>query len=314
MNTSICITVLNEEKTISKLLDSLLNQSKKASEIVIVDGGSTDRTVEIIRHYQKKHSFIKLMVEKSSRAKARNMAVDIAGNEIIAMTDAGCIADKNWLKNITHPFTYTHGVHVVAGFYRMTGSNPVSKAMSVFMGITSGKFNYDFLPSTRSIAFTKKIWEEVGGFPEKTSGTAEDTMFNYKLIKSGVRISRVKDALVEWGMPETIADFRLKLMNYAKGDIESGKWIFPGKGIMSHNIKVLLVFARYLVFLLLFLSGFVLHWLFAYLLALISIYLFWSFRKVYMEFDDWKTAVWGPVLQINSDFAVMKGFILGFLG
>ena len=166
MNISICITVLNEEESIGKLLDSLLVQSKKASEIAIVDGGSSDKTVEIIRHYQKKHSFIRLIIEKSSRARARNIAVDFAKSEVIAMTDAGCIADSDWLKNITTPFE-TGKVDVVAGFYKMVGKTNFQKAESVFMGVTPRKFNHKFLSSTRSIAFTKKIWDEVGGFPEK---------------------------------------------------------------------------------------------------------------------------------------------------
>lgn len=312
MNISICITVLNEEESISKLLDSLLLQSKKASEIVMVDGGSKDKTVEIIRHYQKKYPFIKLVVEKSSRAKARNITCEIAKSEIIAMTDAGCVADRDWLKNITKPFE-TDRVDVVAGFYHMQGSEPCQKAMSVFMGVTPRKFDHKFLPSTRSIAFTKKIWEEVGGFPENVAGTAEDTLFNKKLIDNGAKFSRMKNATVEWGMPITILNFQLSIFNYTKGDAKSRNWIFPGKGSMSHNIKVLSVFARYLfalaslLYILLFNHPMLVYWaicLFAYLA--------WAFRKVYLEFGDWKVSLWGPVLQIISDISVMTGFISGY--
>ena len=124
MNISICIIILNEEGTIAPLLDSLLNQSKKAKEIVIVDGGSTDKTVGIIRHYQKKYGGIKLLVEKSTRAKGRNLGVEIAKGDIIATTDAGCIADKNWLRNLTAPFA-TGRVDVSAGFYHMVSGPTV---------------------------------------------------------------------------------------------------------------------------------------------------------------------------------------------
>jgi glycosyltransferase involved in cell wall biosynthesis len=313
MNISICITVLNEEGTIAKLLDSLLSQSKKADEIIVVDGGSKDKTAEIIRHYQRRDGRIKLLTEHCSRAKGRNLGVEIAKSEIIVMTDAGCVADRDWLKNITKPFE-TKRVDVVAGFYKMTGNTPLQKAESIFLGITPRKFNNSYLPSTRSIAFTKKVWTEVGGFPERAEGAAEDTIFNYKLIKSGAKISRVKDSIVGWGMPSSLEDFFSKIFNYSKGDIKSKIWSFPGKGLMSHNIKSLFILLRYVIGLLLLIFSFKYHTLLPLLIILFLAYFYWAFRKIYLEFGERKTSLWGPALQIASDFAVMAGFISGIIG
>lgn len=310
MKISLCVTVLNEEGTIAPLLDSLLNQSKKAQEIVIVDAGSTDKTPEIIRHYQKKHGGIKLLIEKCSRAKGRNLSIEIAKGDIIAITDAGCVADKDWLKNITAPFI-TGRVDVVAGFYKMVSDNFLSKAMSVFLGVRPRKFDVNFLPSTRSIALTKKIWVEVGGFPENVDGTAEDTMFNHKLIKEGVKISRVKDAIVEWGMPKTVSQFMSKIKNYAKGDAKSKLWIFPGKGLTSHNIKALFILLRYVLGLSLLIYSIKFPSLLTYLIICLFAYLIFAFRKIYLEFGDWRIALWGPILQITSDIAVIGGFLSG---
>ena len=104
MKVSICITVLNEEKSIRVLIESILKQSKKPDEVVIVDGGSTDKTVKIIRHLQKKDRRIKLLEEKCSRSEGRNLAVELAKNDAIIMTDAGCIAKKHWLKRLAESF------------------------------------------------------------------------------------------------------------------------------------------------------------------------------------------------------------------
>jgi len=46
MKISVCITIYNEQVSISKVIEGLLNQSKKPDEIVIVDGGSVDATGE----------------------------------------------------------------------------------------------------------------------------------------------------------------------------------------------------------------------------------------------------------------------------
>lgn len=311
--TSVVITVLNEGDTIGALLDSLLAQTKKPEQIIIVDGGSNDSTVEIIRHYQKHYNRIKLLVEKSSRAKGRNLGCEIAKSEIIAMTDAGCIADKNWLKNITSPFEKTK-VDVVAGYYHMSGGTPVECAMMKFMGVMPNSYDVNFLPSTRSMAFKKDIWEKVGGFPERLTGAAEDTVFNFKLIKNDAKLSRMKNAIVEWGMPTTISNFQFKIYNYAKGDAKSKIWIFPKKGFASHNIHSLYILLRYLLFLSLAIITFHYHLSLLYCLIVALLYIFWAFRKINMEFRSWKVAVWGPVLQIVSDFAVMRGFIDGILG
>lgn len=312
MNISVCITVFNEESSIGALLDSLLLQTRKPNQIIIVDGGSEDRTLEIIRHYQKKDGRIKLLMEKCSRARGRNLATEIAEDGIIAMSDAGCVLTSDWLKNITSPFE-TADVDVVAGFYKMIGENDFQKAESVYLGVRPGNFDINFLPSTRSIAFKKAIWEKVGGFPERLEDTAEDTIFNYKLIKAGAKFSRMKSAVVEWGMPKTISNFQFKIFNYAKGDARSGIWFFPGKGLTSHNIKALFVLFRYLMGIVLLIFSIKFTPLFPIVLIFFLLYLLWAFRKVYLEYRKVSVALWGPVLQVVSDVGVIFGLLKGLI-
>jgi len=112
-------------------------------------------------------------------------------------------------------------------------------------------------------------------------------------------------------MPTTISKFQFAIFNYAKGDAESKIWIFPGKGLMSHNIKALSIFLRYVLGLLLLIFSFSnppLVWL---LIFGVFAYLTWAYRKVYLEYRDVRTALWGPVLQITSDFGLMSGFMSG---
>ena len=310
MKVSVCITVYNEERSISKLVESLLRQSKKPDEIVIVDGGSGDKTVEIIRHFQKKDKRIKLLIEKCSRSRGRNLAVELAKNDIIAMTDAGCVPKRNWLENITEPFKHKE-VDIVAGFYTMKVSDSLQKALSVFLGIHPKDFDINFLPSTRSVAFTKQAWEKISGFLENLEDTAEDTVFNYKALKLGLNISRMKNARVEWEMPKTFSDGIIKIYKYAKGDAKSRIWLYPSKGLASHNIKALSIFARYILGI-----SFIFLYLFKLVvllvpLILVILYILWSFRKVFLKTGDWIAGLWGILVQFTSDFAVMSGFLMG---
>jgi len=312
MKISVVVTVFNEEKSIGALLESLLGQAKKPDEVVIVDGGSEDKTVKIIRHYQKKDKRIKLLIEKCSRARGRNLGVDIAKNKIIAIMDADCIANLDWLKKITEPFTNKE-VDMAAGFYKMKTATPFQKALSVFIGITPKKFDVSFLPSTRSVAFRKNLWERVGGFPERGENSAEDTEFNYLAIKSGAKIARVKNARVEWRIPNSLKIALKKFYDYAKWDAQAGIWWHPTKQLASHNIKVFSIFIRYFIGLALLILAFK-NPLFGSVLILgLIFYSFWAFRKVFVEFNDWKAGMWGIVLQFSSDFAVMAGFLAGCL-
>src|SRR5688500_1817570 len=109
---SLCITVLNETDNVENLIHSILNQTLKPHEIIIVDAGSTDGTLNKLKRF-KAAKVIK--ASGSTRSEGRNIAIKYARNKIIAVTDAGCILDKNWIKEISKPFRRDL-VDVVAGF------------------------------------------------------------------------------------------------------------------------------------------------------------------------------------------------------
>lgn len=86
---SIIIPVYNGEEFLEECLDSVLKQDIENKEIICVDDGSMDRTVEIIKKYQCEHSNIKLIMQKNQGAAiARNNALDIAQGDYIAFMDA----------------------------------------------------------------------------------------------------------------------------------------------------------------------------------------------------------------------------------
>lgn len=323
MKVSVVITVFNEEKSVGKLIDSLLKQSKKPNEIVIVDAKSSDKTVEIVRRckqslrlrQQKKAKRIKLLVEPGSVAHGRNTAVEMARFPIVASIDAGCVAKRDWLEKITAPLKHRN-VGMVAGFYDMPAKNSMQKAMNFFHGVLPSQFDSaSFLPSARSVSFRKSIWEKVGGYSEKLDKTAEDTHFFYKLVKERVKIVRVKEARVVWEESSLLSfsDSIKKFYQYAKGDAQAGIWWHPSKRLASHNIKISLIFVRYiagLILVILALGSPLLWWI---IVAGLVLYIFWAFRKVYLLTNDLKSGLWGIIIQFASDFAVMSGFLSGLI-
>lgn len=277
MKVSVCITTFNEKKeTVDILIRSLNSQSLKPDEIIVIDAKDYGNC---------------------SRSQGRNIAINKAKNKIIAITDAGCVPHKDWLKRITEPFLIKN-VDVVSGFYNMKYKNNLQKSMQVFLGVKPKDINDNFLPSARSMSFTKEIWKNAGRFPEKLNNTAEDTLFNLNLLKVGAKFKIAPKAIVDWYLPESLIEFVIKIYNYAKGDAQSKIWWHPVKKLKTHNIKILTVYLRYIVFM---------------LLAINNIYLFLIIFTIYSFYSYYKAGLWGIILQILSDFAVIIGFSHGLL-
>jgi len=310
---SVCITVLNEEGSVGGLLESLLVQSKKPDEIVIIDGGSSDKTVDVIKNYQKKHKIINLFVSKGTCAHGRNVSIKNAKYDIVALTDAGCIAKKDWLELISKPFK-NESVGLVAGFYDMLANSSLQKAMNVFHGVLPSQFDEKhFIPSARSVAFRKSVWKKVGGFSEKLDKAGEDTLFFHKALELGVKIERVKEARVVWVETGelTLTRSAKKFFQYAKGDAQAGIWWDMEKRFASHNIKILAIFIRYIIGILLLMFGLFIPALLVPLIVILILYLLRSFSKVYKITKEFNSGLWGIIVQFTADFSVMAGFTIG---
>src|SRR5699024_5738845 len=86
---SIICTVRNGEKTISKTIDSILEQSYENWEFIIVDDGSTDKTIDILNEYKIKDKRIRVVSTGIiGRGKALNKAVSKANGNYLCNIDA----------------------------------------------------------------------------------------------------------------------------------------------------------------------------------------------------------------------------------
>ncbi|MEM5778153.1 MAG: glycosyltransferase [Candidatus Aenigmatarchaeota archaeon] len=111
---TVLITVKNNIRTIKKCIDSVLklDYPKNKYKIFVVDAFSTDGTYDILKSYGKK---IILKQLKGSAPKAYNYAIKMINTELIAFTNADCVVDRKWLKEIIKPFN-NEKILAVAGF------------------------------------------------------------------------------------------------------------------------------------------------------------------------------------------------------
>lgn len=99
MNSLISINVIahNEERYIKKCISSLLNQNFKNFELIIVDDGSTDNTLKIIREFKDLRIKCIENTENQGIGKSRNIAISNSIGDYIFFTDADCVVKQNWL-------------------------------------------------------------------------------------------------------------------------------------------------------------------------------------------------------------------------
>jgi len=308
---SVIVTVKNEASSIGKLLDSLQAQTRPPSEVVIVDGGSTDGTVEHINLYRDKLPIKLLIREGSNISQGRNEAVAAASGEIIASTDAGVRLVPQWLDELTRPLEEDSSIDVVSGFFLPDPHTVFEIAMGATVLAALADIKPErFLPSSRSVAFRKEAWEKVGGYPDWLD-YCEDLIFDFALRDAGYRFSFAPRALAYLRPRLSLRAFWRQYLHYARGDGKADLWR------KRHAIRYL---TYLLVVPLLLIIGLFHHPLWWLLLpAGMAVYLWAPYRRLRPMMRDlsWrdklKAILWVPVIRVCGDAAKMAGYPVGVL-
>lgn len=290
-------TILNEEESIQEFVKSVLAQSKMPSEIILVDGGSTDKTLTILEKYTKKN-IITVLLKPGNRSVGRNEAIRYSKSDILVVSDAGCILDTKFIEKIVEPFVDTD-IDVVAGYYKGKAKTIFEKCVIPYVLVMEDKVDpQTFLPATRSMALRKSIWKKVDGFDEKYSHN-EDYVFARKLKDTSAKIVFQKDAVVYWIPPTTLPHAFKMFYRFAYGDIEA-KILRP---------KVAFIFLRYIFAIFSLLSvRFISEQFPIFLLCVYTVlYVVWSAQKNFKYVGHPSAWVILPFIQITVDIAVMMG-------
>lgn len=296
---TVITTVLNEEDSILAFLDSIYNQTRRPDEVIIVDGGSTDNTVKLLQS-----SKFTIIQKKGNRSVGRNTAIRASSNNIIAVTDAGCILDTYWLERIVTPYM-KKDIDVVSGFYKPLATTIFQKCLATYTCTMPDRLDKkNFLPSSRSVAFKKKAWEKVKGYPENLD-TCEDLVFDKRLKNAGFAFVMVPNAVVYWPQRKNIFQAARQFYGYARGDGRARYF----------RLSTPFLFGRY--FLGVLIASYALLTSFYLLQAGIVVaflgYLIWAVYKNSKYIRSWRKCIYLPLLQLVSDVAVITGTTFGFI-
>lgn len=239
MRVAIVSAVHDEEKYISRMIESLLTQTRMPDEIVLVDDGSKDGTAKVVEQYASHYSVIRFVRNANQGpAVSRNIAWRAAQADIVIFTDGDCVPDRDWVEKLLKRFT-SDTIAAVAGTYRTLNDKYI---LSRFIGheiawryrAVLGEVDAH---GAYNLALRKSVLDEMNGFEESyTAPSGEDWDLTYRISRK-YKIIFAPDAIVAHAHPEKFWPYmknqarrgfdRIKLYkahpDKIKGDVYTGK-------------------------------------------------------------------------------------------
>jgi glycosyltransferase involved in cell wall biosynthesis len=201
MDYTIIIPTYNEESIIGKNLNNINRLLYgKNFEIIIVDNGSTDKTIDILKNYK-----IKILIESNRTvAGLRNKGVAYARGAILIFLDADVIITTSWVDELMLKAKFIRESRIVTGSRCGINNNPSWIEEKWFLPMLKEKPKYI---NSGHLIISKKSFIEIGGFDENLI-TAEDYDFSLRAVQKGFKlVNNPKLTVIHEGYPKNIIDF-----------------------------------------------------------------------------------------------------------
>jgi len=308
---SVVTTVLNEAASIDILLHSLAQQTRVPDEVVVVDGGSADETLQKLESYAQNAPFSLQVLSRPGHniSQGRNVAIAAAQHALIAATDAGVRLEKDWLEQLLAPLSGEDSADVVSGAFVAAPETVFEVALGAVTLPTIGEIDAaTFNPSSRSVAFRREAWQRVGGYPEWLD-YCEDLLFDLSLRDAGYRFAFAPRAVAHFRPRPTLAAFYKQYYRYARGDGKADLWRY------RHLVR----YGTYLVALPALVALSIVHsplWLLALAIGMAMMLRkpLWRLQSQWGHLP-WRKRLsvlgWLPIIRITGDVAKMLGYPAG---
>jgi GT2 family glycosyltransferase len=201
---SLYIPCYNVAATLERCLDSVLRQTVPVAEILLVDDGSRDDTLERARRYD-----VRILQHEQNRglAAARNTAFRAAGSDLVAALDADCVAAPDWLERLlpffVDPQVGAAGGRLAEAVQRSPGDRWRAAHMAQAWGprrIIDPRFMYG-----NNIVLRRAAVLAAGGYDEQYRTNGEDVDMSGRLRRMGYRTVYEPSARVEHLREDSVA-------------------------------------------------------------------------------------------------------------
>jgi cellulose synthase/poly-beta-1,6-N-acetylglucosamine synthase-like glycosyltransferase len=221
---SLVIPAYNEEDTIAMTIESALSVDYPDYEVIVVNDGSEDDTLEIVKEYEESGDVKLIDQENQGKGAALNAGLEIAEGELFGVVDADSRLKKNSLKNIVSEMT-DEMVGIASAMKVYQPSNLLQKMqwleymVGIFLRNIMGSIDaIHVTPGPLSIYRTDKL-EELGGFDEDT--LVEDQEICFRFQDNHYRVGHSRKGEVYTVAPKTVREFYDQRYRWYRGSLEN---------------------------------------------------------------------------------------------
>lgn len=202
MDISFIIPVFNRPAEIEELLESLVRQTRKVFEVVVVEDGSTQSSESVVEKYRDRLNISYYFKTNSGPGLSRNYGCERAQGSYLIFLDSDCVLPANYLQrvedglqaNYSDAFGGPDRAH--PDFTRF--QKAINFSMTSFLttgGIRGGNEKMGkFHPRSFNMGFSKKVFETTGGFSSMRFG--EDVDLSLRILEEGFRTQLIREAFV----------------------------------------------------------------------------------------------------------------------
>jgi glycosyltransferase involved in cell wall biosynthesis len=217
MKISVIIPVFNEEAVVKKCLESLLKQKLKDYEILVVDDGSNDKTLEELLEFKTRKHIEILKQKHLGPGLARNLGAKQAKGGILVFVDADMEFEKNFLEKLVEPIKKGLAIGTFSKEeYLLNKENKWARFWNINLGRSPEKMHKDNYPNTQPVfrAISKSEFEKAGGF-DIDIGYTDDWSLSRKL---GVDAVNAPGAIFYHRNPESLREVWIQARWFGKNE------------------------------------------------------------------------------------------------
>lgn len=220
MKYTVIATSFNDAKEICRYLNNICEQSYTPDEVLIVDGGSTDSTVDLITNYASQSPVNVKVVHGVGRlniAQGYNEGLRRAKNDMVLITGIGNLYDKHFAEALIAKYEEGHYDMVTGPTYGYDAT-AFSKAFnSVFL---RGKHGKQYAPCNRCVLLNRNMFKDTGFFYENFVYAGEDSEYYERAKRMGKTTGYASEAKTFWFTPQTHKQFAKKWKVNAIADMQ----------------------------------------------------------------------------------------------